>query len=171
MEWGGGGVRWGRVGWGSAVWLALAWLSLASVGLSWLGVFSESLYLRFRLLFCFPFCVGFVSFLLSFPLCLLCFLCFFVCLIPSSFFWSCSRCFFVCQVKWRGLEYEECTWEMEADLEDYMHLVQAFLDREKFGETMDDPKHVSPSFFVMVSVSFSAGTGVICAAKWYRRGS
>ncbi|CAN0470383.1 unnamed protein product, partial [Laminaria digitata] len=39
------------------------------------------------------------------------------------------------QVKWRGLEYEECTWEMEGDLEDYMHLVQAFLDREKFGET------------------------------------
>ena len=38
-------------------------------------------------------------------------------------------------MKWRGLEYEECTWEMEGDLEDYMHLVQAFLDREKFGES------------------------------------
>lgn len=38
------------------------------------------------------------------------------------------------QVKWRGLEYEECTWEMEGDLVDHMHLVQAFLDREKDGE-------------------------------------
>lgn len=38
------------------------------------------------------------------------------------------------QVKWRGLEYEESTWEMEGDLEDHMHLVQAFLDREKYGE-------------------------------------
>lgn len=38
------------------------------------------------------------------------------------------------QVKWRGLEYEECTWEMEGDLEDCMDLVQAFLDREKYGK-------------------------------------
>ena len=40
----------------------------------------------------------------------------------------------VVQVKWRCLEYEGCTREMEGDLEEYGHLVQAFLDREKFGE-------------------------------------
>lgn len=37
-------------------------------------------------------------------------------------------------MKWRGLEYEECTWEMEGDLEGCLDLVQAFLDREKYGE-------------------------------------
>ncbi|CAM9772077.1 unnamed protein product, partial [Ectocarpus fasciculatus] len=40
-------------------------------------------------------------------------------------------------VKWRGLEYEECTWEMEGDLEGYPHLVEAFLDREKYGPTRE----------------------------------
>lgn len=39
-------------------------------------------------------------------------------------------------MKWRGLEYEECTWEMEGDLEGYPHLVEAFLAREKYGKGM-----------------------------------
>lgn len=52
------------------------------------------------------------------------------------------RC--VLQVKWRGLEYEECTWEMEGDLEDYMHLVQAFIDRERHGEKDEGSSNTPP---------------------------
>lgn len=54
------------------------------------------------------------------------------------------------QVKWRGLEYEECTWEMEGDLEDYMHLVQAFLDRDRHGEKNEGGSNTPPSPPLMI---------------------
>ncbi|CAM9375670.1 unnamed protein product, partial [Discosporangium mesarthrocarpum] len=34
-------------------------------------------------------------------------------------------------VKWRGLDYDDCTWEMEGELVKYPHVIQSFHERKK----------------------------------------
>lgn len=57
-------------------------------------------------------------------------------------------------MKWRGLEYEEATWEMEGDLEDWMHLVEEFKDREEHGNKRTHRMKMFCFFFKSESVLF-----------------